>query len=159
MAQPDQYERAVSGALLCLSDRYTSALMSGGIAMKSNVLNLESTSPELEPMSMRRATKDLRQPLDFGVILLTETQYVHPIRQVWVHGELHINFSVDFGDDVHFSMDEKIRGDGQEVLGWRMDFVARISAWCQGKGGYFKVMQRQVEIEEKEYFIGGAPED
>jgi hypothetical protein len=151
MSPPDQYQRIIDGALFCLSDHYARALQSGAIAFRTNAHNLH---PSHSSDTTTATTTSSRQPLDFGTIMITETCYVHPVRQTWVHGELHIKASVDFGNDAPFSMEEKIRGSGQEVVAWGRDFRVRLSVWCRGKPGFFRVMHRSVEVEEVEGRVG-----
>jgi hypothetical protein len=160
MSLTDQYQRIIDGALLCLSDHYTRALQSGAIAFRTNAHNLHpghssDTAAAATNISSSSSSSDSnRQPLDFGSIMITETCYIHPVRQTWVHGELHIKASVDFGDNAPFSMEEKIRGSGHEVVAWGRDFRVRLSVWCKGKPGFFRVMHRSVEVEEVEGRVG-----
>jgi hypothetical protein len=153
MSPPDPYERLLNGALFCLSDYYGRALRSGAIALQLNGHNLVPQASSSILTSAHEAPPRPK-PLEFGTVLITETIYIDPRRNAWVHGELHVKASVDFGDNEIFSMEEKIRGSGVEVMEWGRDFTAKLGSWCIGKMGIFKVMTRKVEVEEAEGWVG-----
>jgi hypothetical protein len=155
MSQPEPFERIVTSALLCLSDHYHRALHSGSLALRTNAHNLLPRTPTHNTTSSHTRTL-----LNFGTIHLTTTTYIYPRCQTWSHAELHIKASVNFaGDDdnaVPFRVEEKIRGSAEDVMKWERDFRTRLAVWCQevGRGGYFRVVRRGLEVEESEERVG-----